>query len=142
MFPTRRFRRCHPGADGGAGEPRATLDPEAIERLRQLDPDGSRGFIVQVLRTYEASLRRHLAALDEAALEHKLTAAQVVEVGRVAHTLKSSSASVGASSFAALCAGVEQQAKSGDFAVLGTPLQALREEGARTLEVVRAMLPA
>ncbi|MEO7244161.1 MAG: Hpt domain-containing protein [Rubrivivax sp.] len=142
MFPTRRFRRCHPEPDAGAGEPRATLDPEAIERLRQLDPDGSRGFIAQVLRTYEASLLHHLASLDEAELGHQPAADRVAEVGRVAHTLKSSSASVGASTFAGLCAGVEHQAKSGDAAVLGAPLQALREEGARTLAVVRAMLPA
>jgi HPt (histidine-containing phosphotransfer) domain-containing protein len=129
-------RRRHPGAEPGAGGIGPALDADAIERLRQLDPDGSRGFVVQVLRTYEASLLRHLASIEASA-----AAGAVADVGRVAHTLKSSSASVGASRLATVCADVERRARAGDPDVLGAPLVALREEGARALSAVRAMLP-
>jgi HPt (histidine-containing phosphotransfer) domain-containing protein len=156
MVPHRLFRRRHPAADPGAAAPRtppapdpappaaagaptlpAALDPAAIERLRQLDPDGSRGFVVQVLRTYEASLERHLASLAPADGSPPTPA----DVARVAHTLKSSSASVGATTFAALCGAAERQAKAGDPSVLGATLDALRDGGAQALAAVRAMLP-
>jgi histidine phosphotransfer protein HptB len=113
------------------------LDPAAVARLRQLDPDGSRGFLGQVLRTYETSLVRHLGALTDAA-----AAGELRRAGDIAHTLKSSSASIGAMRFSEGCALLERQAKAGDAAVLGPPLQALQAEGARVLAAVRDMLAA
>ncbi|GAB4118484.1 MAG: hypothetical protein Fur0014_19660 [Rubrivivax sp.] len=112
------------------------LDAAALARLRQLDPDGKRGFLTQVLRTFEASLVRHLQALHEAGAQGDLKRA-----GDVAHTLKSSSASVGALAFSQGCATVEKLARAGDAAALGEPLVTLCAEGARVLEAVRAMLP-
>jgi histidine phosphotransfer protein HptB len=129
-------RLRHPSDPGGAGAAPEVLDAEALARLRQLDPDGSRGFLTQVLRTYEASLVRHLAALDEAGRQ-----ADLERVGAVAHTLKSSSASLGALVFAQGCHAVEKLARAGDTTALGEPLVTLRAEGSRVLAAVRAMLP-
>lgn len=128
-------RRRHANDPGGAGAPPYELDAASLARLRQLDPDGSRGFVNQVLRTFEASLVRHLAALDEAGVQGDLKRA-----GDVAHTLKSSSASIGALGFAQGCATVERLARAGDAAALGEPLVTLRAEGARVLAAVRAIL--
>ncbi|MBT9486896.1 MAG: Hpt domain-containing protein [Rubrivivax sp.] len=111
------------------------LDAEAIHRLRQLDPDGSRGFMGQLLRTFETSLVRHLASLREAQAQ-----ADLKRAGDVAHTLKSSSASVGALVFAQGCAVVERGARQGDMAALQAPLDGLLAEGERVLAAVRAML--
>lgn len=130
-------RRRHAEDPGGSGAAPLVLDPDALARLHQLDPDGSRGFVAQVLRTYETSLMRHLATLEDARLLGDLKRA-----GDVAHTLKSSSASIGALAFAQGCAAVERQARLGEVAVLGEPLVALQAEGARVLAAVRAMLVA
>jgi histidine phosphotransfer protein HptB len=137
MSHSRLQRRRHADDPGGAGEPPLVLDPAAVSRLRQLDPDGSRGFLGQVLRTYEASLLRHLASLSDAA-----TAGDLRRAGDIAHTLKSSSASIGAMRFSQGCADLERQAKAGDAGALGAPLQGLQAEGARVLAAVRDMLPS
>lgn len=115
----------------------SVLDPAALDRLRQLDPEDKRGFVAQVLRTYERSLERHRQALVEAR-----AASDVGRVGEIAHTLKSSSASVGAMLFAQHCATVERLAKAGDADTLGDPLGVLLSEGQRVLTAVRAMLAA
>lgn len=134
QFPGHRRRHASdPGGNGAAPE---VLDAASLARLRQLDPTGSRGFLTQVLRTFETSLVRHLAALEEAGAQ-----ADLKRAGDVAHTLKSSSASIGALAFSQGCAAVEKLARAGDMAALGAPLVTLRAEGARVLAAVRAMLP-
>ena len=132
----RLHRLRHVRDPGGTGAAPTILDEAALSRLRQLDPDGARGFLTQVMRTFDASLVRHLASLEEARLQGDLKRA-----GDVAHTLKSSSASVGALAFSQGCALVERLAKAGDGSALGEPLLALQAEGERVLAAVRAMLP-
>lgn len=137
MNPHIRHRRRQAEPAAGHGAPSPVLDPAAIERLRQLDPDGSRGFVAQVLRTYAASLDRYLDAIGAARAGGDLR-----QVGETAHTLKSSSAAVGALAFSACCAEVERLAREGDAAALGAPLDGLLGEAARVRAAVRAMLPA
>lgn len=137
MSPPRPQPRRHADDPGGAGAAPLLLDAAALARLRQLDPDGSRGFLIQVLRTYESSMVRHLAALETARAQGDLKMA-----GDIAHTLKSSSASVGALAFAEGCAQVERQAKAGDALALPGLLLGLQAEGQRVLVAVRAMLPS
>jgi HPt (histidine-containing phosphotransfer) domain-containing protein len=133
-----RMRRLRHALDpGGSGAPPTVLDEAALARLRQLDPEGARGFLTQVMRTFDASMVRHLASLEEARLQGDLKRA-----GDIAHTLKSSSASVGALAFSQGCSLVERLAKAGDASALGEPLLALQAEGERVLVAVRAMLPA
>ncbi|MBI3157852.1 MAG: Hpt domain-containing protein [Burkholderiales bacterium] len=127
------------GPDGGrtaaAGSGEAALDAPTLARLRQLDPGDERGFVQRVLQAYARSLERHLQALAEAAAAGDLAAA-----GEQAHALKSSSASVGALALAAACADLERRARAGDAEVLGAPLRALADEGARVRDAVQAML--
>jgi hypothetical protein len=129
-------RRRHPADPGGSGDAPLVLDPAAVERLRQLDPDGSRGFLAQVLRTYESSLLRHLTSLAESRATDDLRRA-----GEIAHTLKSSSASVGAMRFSQACADLERLAKAGDAPAAKALTLELEQQGANVLMVVRAMLP-
>lgn len=136
MFNIRSPRRRHPDREAGHGGVAPVLDEPALDRLRALDPDGSRGFLPKVLGTYETALQRHLGTLAAAAVSGDLASA-----GSVAHTLKSSSASVGAIGLAQHCAAVERLARAGDAAALGAPLSALCAEGERVLQAVRAMLP-
>lgn len=132
--PIHRYR--HAQDPTGHGAPPPVIDPAAVDRLRQLDPDGRRGFLVQVLRTYEGSLLRYLSTLSTARAQGDLKLA-----GDTAHTLKSSSAAIGALAFSSRCADIERMARAGEADALGAPLDALLSEADRVLLAVRAMLP-
>lgn len=132
--PLPRLRHAEPPVGRAAAPP--TLDAQALQRLHALDADGSRGFVVQVLHTYEASLVRGLGVLQQARADGALQLA-----GDTAHTLKSSSAAVGAARLAAVCAELERQARSGDAAGLDLLLARVLDEADAALAAVRAMLP-
>jgi HPt (histidine-containing phosphotransfer) domain-containing protein len=82
------------------------LDGAALDRLRELDPTGAAGLLPRVLSAFETSVARLLPELAQARANGDLQA-----IGRVAHTLKSSSASIGALRLSALCAECEQLAR-------------------------------
>ncbi len=114
----------------------AVLDPRALAALQQLDPGGQAGLQQRVFDTYRASLARLLARLDEA--QHRADAAGM----RLAvHTLKSSSAHVGALDLARLCADAEQVLREGSFDVLAGRLDRLRAE-ARRVDLAAARMVA
>jgi HPt (histidine-containing phosphotransfer) domain-containing protein len=115
----------------GNPAPRAwetVLDRDALDRLRELDPSGQGGLVERVLATYAQSLAKLLdqlgsarAATDHAGLRH------------VAHTLKSSSASVGALQLSAFCADIERRVREGQTDGLEDRLDAMADEGRRIL---------
>ena len=124
--------------DAADAAPAVVFDQAALDKLRELDPEGRRGFVEQVFRAFEASLQRHLERLgpaDGAVPEPKLAA-------EVAHTLKSSSAAVGAVDLAERCGRLERVAKGVDHGDIVPALGAMRSEGERVLQAVRAMLKA
>lgn len=104
------------------------LDAEALARLRELDPQGKSGLLTRVLNTYTQSLQRLLGQLQVARSE-----ADVQAQRHVAHTLKSSSASVGALALSSLCAGVERKLRDGPAEGMEAELDALNAEGQRVL---------
>jgi HPt (histidine-containing phosphotransfer) domain-containing protein len=114
-----------------------TLDAGALARLRELDPDGRHGVVDRVMVAFETSLARMLVQL---AAEHEDGDAGVV--AGVAHTLKSSSASVGALALAECCAQVERRLREGGRTAreLGADVELLLAHGEATLAAVRAML--
>jgi HPt (histidine-containing phosphotransfer) domain-containing protein len=128
-------RHRHAQDPTGHGAPPPVLDSATLDRLRQLDPDGQRGFLGQVLRTYETSLRRYLTTLEGARAQGDLKLA-----GDTAHTLKSSSAAIGALGFSSRCAEIERMARAGRTDALDAPLGGLLAEADRVLLAVRAML--
>jgi HPt (histidine-containing phosphotransfer) domain-containing protein len=113
----------------------SVLDGAALARLRELDPDGRQGVVVRVLQTFEASLQRLLGQAAQARERGDLAT-----VGAVAHTLKSSSASVGALALNRWCALVEAAVRQGEGAEVPSRLAAMLDEGNRVLATVRAML--
>ena len=94
------------------------LDEEALQRLRELDPSGQNHLLERVLRAFEGSLLRLAPQLREARQRDDMQA-----IRHVAHTLKSSAASVGALRLSRLCAEIEalvrQEAPLGLAALLG-----------------------
>ena len=113
----------------------ARFDPVALDRLRELDPDGRHGVLQRVLTAFETSLARMLVQL---AAERVGGNAGVV--ASVAHTLKSSSASVGATLLSQTCADVERRLRTGEAGLLEDDINGLLRAGEGALATVRAML--
>jgi histidine phosphotransfer protein HptB len=124
----------HTAAPSAAAPP-ATLDAAALARLRELDPDGRHGVVMRVLAAFETSLARMLVQLRA-----ELDTGDPGVVAGVAHTLKSSSASVGALALSAACADVERRLRSGAPGDLHADVQGLVVEGEAALRAVAAML--
>ncbi len=79
------------------------LDPAPLDRLRAMGPQLGRDLVAEVVGAYVGQAETHLHALRTA-----LADAADTPLTRTAHTLKGSSATVGASALAALCAQLEQ----------------------------------
>ena len=117
------------------GLPPVTLDATALARLRELDPDGRHGVVVRVLEAFETSLGRLLGQLRE-----EPDAGNAAVVAGIAHTLKSSSASVGALALSARCAEIERRLREGADGDLQADVQRLLAEGEAALRAVGSML--
>jgi HPt (histidine-containing phosphotransfer) domain-containing protein len=108
------------------------LDAEAIERQKSLDPSGAAGLLERILSTFRASLDRLIPQLRDG--RH---AGDANAVRHVAHTLKSSSASVGALRLSELCAQIEQALRQGEaLAGLDAQLDQLVAEAGRLTDVL------
>ena len=117
------------------GVPPVTLDATALARLRELDPDGRHGVVVRVLEAFETSLGRLLGQLRD-----EPDAGDAAVVAGIAHTLKSSSASVGALALSARCAEIERRLREGADGDLQADVQRLLAEGEAALRAVGSML--
>ena len=101
------------------------LDEQALATLRQLDPTGANQLMPRVLSTYRASLARLLGQLSAARQQTDAAAMRLAT-----HTLKSSSASIGALTLSALCGAAEQAARDGRIEELPALLDQLEAEAA------------
>ena len=113
----------------------ARLDPAALKRLSELDPGGQGALVSRVLKAYIGSLA---SLRDELRQARESGASDVMR--RVAHTLKSSSASIGAADFVALCARVEAAVRAGDSVELPRLLDELELEAHRVEHAVQTLL--
>jgi HPt (histidine-containing phosphotransfer) domain-containing protein len=93
------------GPDSAVAQ-QGVLNPEAIRRLRELDPTGESQLLTRVFQAFETSLNRLLPQLEQARVT-----ADAASVRLVAHTLKSSSATIGALQLSKVCAEVETMAQ-------------------------------
>ena len=111
------------------------LDAEALDRLRELDPSGKSRLLERVLRAFHASASRLAQQFDDAR-----RAGDMQGIRHVVHTLKSSSASIGALALARLCAEIESSIRADTLAGLPERLDAMDRELAAVLQVVTPML--
>ncbi|MEO8298371.1 MAG: response regulator, partial [Burkholderiales bacterium] len=124
--------------DGQFGDGLPILDVQAMRRLRELDPAGQNRLVERVLNAFETSVQRLSAQLQRGAQARDLEM-----VRHVAHTLKSSSASVGVLRLAQQCAELEGGIRRGEtFEQLQGPIDCLAIEMDRALQTVRAVAPA
>jgi HPt (histidine-containing phosphotransfer) domain-containing protein len=111
------------------------LDAGAIARLRELDPDNRNRLLEKVLRAFVGSAERLLAQLRAPGAAHDLKV-----VRHVAHTLKSSSASIGAMRLSQMCGAVELLVRNDVTADLDSQVDALEAEVRAVLQALQPML--
>jgi len=117
-----------------SSKPIELLDPQAIQRLRDLDPTGGNKLLERVVAAFAASLERLLPELAHA----RSAGPDLAVVRHVSHTLKSSSASLGALELSRQCAQIEAMARDAQTQGLEAELDAMLAEIAQ----VRAALDA
>ena len=98
------------------------LDAAAIARLTTLDPSNESRLIERVMMAFQNSAARLTAQLVQAQLDNDRASVRLV-----AHTLKSSSASIGALDLSRRCALLETGVASEAAAELEVDIAALRE---------------
>lgn len=134
---------CASEGSGGFGAPAAAtasveadtvLDQDALQRLRDLDPNGVNRLLERVFEAFEASAGRLIPQMELA-----LRSSDAAGVRHVAHTLKSSSASIGALRLSTLCAEIEAMIRRDALEGLPTRVEDAAREAGRVLEAMKRL---
>lgn len=107
----------------------AAINRPVLEKLRGLSPDGGNEILVKVVAAYLVASAENMDSVRKAVAEE-----DVILLRAAAHTLKSSSASLGALAFSRICADIELAARAKDFAAGCKRVAALEDEYARVRE--------
>lgn len=111
----------------------AVLDEEVLDELRT-SVDGDRSFVVELIEAYVADGATHVAEVEAAVAD-----GDAGSLVRPAHTLKSSSATVGAQRLAALARELEVAGRSGSLdASIADRVRQLREAWDEATAALRA----
>lgn len=86
------------------------LDPSALETLRKVAGDSDPGFVAEMAQLFLAETRKALKELGEANAR-----ADAHTLSRIAHSLKSSSATLGLMRLSKACLALEIATKNGDL---------------------------
>ncbi|HEY0855885.1 MAG TPA: response regulator [Albitalea sp.] len=117
-----------------AGAADTVLDAEALQRLRELDPKGENQLLSRVIKAFESSAGRLLPQLLDAQ-----GAGDMAGVRHVAHTLKSSSASIGAMKLSQLCAEIEAKIRTDHLDGIDARVDALCAELQIVLQALKRL---
>ena len=107
------------------------IDPEAIQALRELSPEGDGEFLRELIDIYLTDTPKQILQLEEA-----LSRQDAVVATRAAHTIKGSSGNFGAEEFARLAKDIEAAGKANNLPAAAT----LVPEFKRQFEKVAAAL--
>lgn len=110
------------------------LDASVLDELLAA-VEGDRAFVVDLIETYLADGVTHVAEIESA-----LAAADATALVRPAHTLKSSSATVGATQLAATARAFELAGRSGALEEVGDDAASLRTAWDRAATALRAWI--
>ena len=113
---------------------KVTLDHSAIDAVRQLDPDGNDRLLSRLIALYRDDSSQLLADIDNA-----MKSSDAEGVARAAHTLKSSSANLGATNVAAIARQIEHSARGGDLNDLASSVTKLRAQRTVALSELEAL---
>lgn len=111
---------------------RPTLNPTAIQALRDLSPDGSPEFIRELITIYLADTPKQLIQLEEA-----LNRQDAAVATRAAHTMKGSSSNFGAEQLARMAHEIEAACKTNNLAAATSALPGLKKHFAQVVEALQ-----
>jgi CheY-like chemotaxis protein/HPt (histidine-containing phosphotransfer) domain-containing protein len=111
------------------------LDAAALARLTELDPSGKNRLLERVLQAFQTSVARLRPQLDAAR-----GTGERAPIRLVAHTLKSSSASIGAMRLSQLCAQIETVIRLEEQDDLAPQLDALDDALDGALRAIESLL--
>jgi two-component system, sensor histidine kinase and response regulator len=113
----------------------ATLDAASLDTLRQLDPGNQRGLLRKLSEAYE----RMASTLEAELLAAAAAGPDLARLRRAAHTLKSSSANLGALHLSSQCQQLETLCQRGDAAAAQALLPPLLAALADARQAVRRL---
>jgi CheY-like chemotaxis protein/HPt (histidine-containing phosphotransfer) domain-containing protein len=116
---------------------REVFDDVAVQRLVELDPTGRNHLLERVTKMFASSVEKYLAQIDDA-----MRANDLKNVRDVAHTLKSSSANLGALKLSQCCVDIETVVRDQTGADLGSLILQLRTEADKVLAALPLLLEA
>ena len=112
------------------------LDEASLQRLRDLDPSGANQLLPRVINAFIKSLDKLLPDLQRA----REAGMDLAAIRHVAHTLKSSSASLGALQLSRHCAETEAMARNGQTEGLDKLIDAMHDEAGLVRQALEALL--
>jgi len=123
-----------PAAPAAFSVPPSTdiIDWGQLDTLRSIDPQGKTGIVGRAIGLYIDNAPK---LIEE--IRGFRTAKDLKDVRRAAHSLKSSSASLGATVVAGLSKTIEQAAASGDFEIIDATVRSLESEYWRAASELR-----
>jgi CheY-like chemotaxis protein/HPt (histidine-containing phosphotransfer) domain-containing protein len=113
------------------------LDAGALERLRELDPKGQNQLLARVIQAFDASASRLVPQVQDAQKSRDMGG-----IRHVAHTLKSSSASIGALRLSQLCADIEAKVRTDKLDNIDERVDAMVAEVEIVLKALKRLLDA
>jgi signal transduction histidine kinase/CheY-like chemotaxis protein/HPt (histidine-containing phosphotransfer) domain-containing protein len=112
----------------------ATIDPDVFAKLRDLqDEEENADFLSNLIILFAENTRERLAELRDALNRNDASSCQ-----QIAHSLRGSSAGIGANHLAALCARLERQSLADAFAEAHLTLKDIEQEFAAVLTALQA----
>lgn len=109
-----------------------TLNPAALQALRDLSPDGSQEFLRELITVYLADTPKQLTQLEEA-----LSRQDAAVAARAAHSMKGSSSNFGAEQLARMAQEIEAACKSNNLAAAASALPDLKRHLAQVVEALQ-----
>jgi len=110
------------------------LNPDAIQALRELSPEGDSEFLRELIGIYLADTPKQLTKLEEA-----ITRQDADLVVRAAHTIKGSSGNFGATGFAQLAQEMEAHGKSNNLAAAAAALPEFKNRFAQVVAALQQL---
>ena len=120
-------------AEPGAATAAPAVDLAALGRLRELQGDEETDFVTELIDGFLRDIPGRLVQLEEL-----VSAGDAPRTFRVAHTMKSSCAHLGARTMADLCATIESAARHGRLEGLAAVVDALLREFDRVVPALEA----
>jgi len=108
-----------------------SIDPQVIEGLRALSPEGGNEFLKELVDIYLQDTPERLTELDQA-----LARQDAPTVTRAAHTIKGSSSNFGARELARLALEIELSGKAANLAAAAAAAPGLKAEYQRVAEAL------